>query len=327
MEYQRQILRWGTACIVLAVALRLLSAGFFQPAVNLLRRPETASFLLYMETGRKVHFKPLPAVEETPPAPTDPVDSTPPENQPEREELTFAEEDLVEVMNHTGFDPDYFTLLTQPLSWSANSAGPTVLIVHTHATETYTGDDISYSGSYRTLDREDNMVSIGEEIARVLTAGGISVLHDRTLHDHPSYNSAYDNSRETIAEYLQKYPSVRMVLDIHRDASPFSGGELITSATVGGQRSAQLMMVVGTQSSKWQENLSLALKLGALLEQENPGICRPVNLRSERFNVDLSPGSLLVEVGATGNTHEEAIIAANALAQSVLELIKGTESP
>jgi len=327
MKYQRQILRWGTACIVLAVALRLLSAGFFQPAVNLLRRPETASFLLYMETGRKVHFKPLPAVEETPPASTDPVDPIPPENQPEQEELTFAEEDLVAVMNHTGLDPDYFDLLTQPLSWSVNSAGPTVLIVHTHATETYTGDDISYSGSYRTLDREDNMVSIGEEIARVLTAGGISVLHDRTLHDHPSYNSAYDNSRETIAEYLQKYPSVRMVLDIHRDASSISGGELITSATVGGQRSAQLMMVVGTQSSKWQENLSLALKLGALLEQENPGICRPVNLRSERFNVDLSPGSLLVEVGATGNTHEEAIIAANALAQSVLELIKGTESP
>ncbi len=322
MEYQRLARKVGAAFIVLAVALRLLSAGIFPAVAKLFRRPETASFLLYMETGRFIRFKPLPVVEETPPMLTDPVETTPPENRPEREELTFAEEDLVPVMNHTGLDPDYFELLTQPVSWSVDGTGPAVLIVHTHATETYTGENIRYSGSYRTLDREDNMVSIGAEIARVLTAGGISVLHDQTLHDHPSYNSSYDNSRETIAEYLKKYPSIRMVLDIHRDASSVSGGELITSATVGGQRSAQLMMVVGTQSGKWQENLSLALKLSALLEQENPGICRPVNLRAERFNADLSPGSLLVEVGATGNTHEEAIIAANALAQSVLELIK-----
>ena len=89
------------------------------------------------------------------------------------------------------------------------------------------------------------------------------------------------------------------------------------------------MMVVGTDDSgnyhpNWQENLSLALKLTAQLEQTNPGICRPIDLRAERFNMDLTAGSLLVEVGAAGNTHQEALIAANALAQSVLEIAKGT---
>jgi stage II sporulation protein P len=103
---------------------------------------------------------------------------------------------------------------------------------------------------------------------------------------------------------------------------------MVTSATVGGQHSAQLMMVVGTDAGgnlhpNWQENLSLALKLTVLLEQENPGICRPINLRSERFNMDLTHGSLLVEVGAAGNTREEALIAANALAQAVLALSQG----
>lgn len=318
MKYERQVLRWGTAVIVLAVALRLLSAGFFQPVVQFLQSPGTTSFLLYLETGRTVRFDPVPEAEEIPSAPTEAPET---EKLPEQEELTFTEEDLVPVQYHCSYRPALLELLTQPLSWKAGGDGPTVLIVHTHATETYTGEDISYSGTYRTLEEEYNMVSIGEEVARVLTAGGVSVLHDKTLHDYPNYSSSYGAARKTIQEYLQKYPSIRMVLDIHRDASGESDGEFITSATAGGQSSAQLMMVVGTQSEQWQENLSLALKLSALLERTDPGICRPVDLRSERFNMDLSVGSVLAEVGATGNTHEEAVIAANALAQAVLELI------
>ena len=320
MEYQEQVRKAGAALIVLAVALRLLSAGFFPGAAAFLRRPETAGFLLYLETGRFVHFDRIFPTQEVPPT-ADPVPK--PEKDPGQEELTFREEELLPVLNHTKYSPDLFALLTQPLSWEVEDTGPSVLIVHSHATETYTGEDISYSGSYRSLETEYNMISIGAEVARVLSAGGVSVIHDKTLHDQPSYTAAYGNSRKAIGEYLKKYPSIRLVLDIHRDAAATSGGELITSATAGGQRSAQLMLVVGTKSAAWQENLSLALKLGALLEQENPGICRPVDLRTERFNVDLSVGCLLVEVGATGNTHDEAIIAANALAQSILELING----
>ena len=172
------------------------------------------------------------------------------------------------------------------------------------------------------------MLSIGDEIARVLEEGGVGVIHDRTLHDYPDYNNSYNLARDTIEGYLEKYPSIQIVLDIHRDASDSPDGQLVTSAIAGGQRSAQLMMVVGTDAGgnhhpNWQENLSLALKLTALLEQTNPGISRPIDLRKERFNMDLTAGSLLVEVGAAGNTHSEALIAANALAQSILALQGG----
>ena len=175
------------------------------------------------------------------------------------------------------------------------------------------------------------MLSIGKEIARVLEAGGIRVLHDPTLHDDPNYNTAYSAARATIQRYLALYPSIQLVLDIHRDASGDDNDQMVTSATVGGQKCAQLMLVVGTDAGgnvhpNWQENLALALKLTAVLEQENPGICRPINLRSERFNMDLTLGSLLVEVGAAGNTRQEALIAANALAQAVLALQKGANT-
>jgi stage II sporulation protein P len=108
-----------------------------------------------------------------------------------------------------------------------------------------------------------------------------------------------------------------------------NGQQLTTSATVGGQPASQIMLVIGTDASgnhhpNWQQNLSLALKLTAQLEKENPGITRPIYLRSERFNMDLTPGGLLVEVGASGDTHNQAVIAANALANAILALSKGT---
>ena len=120
-----------------------------------------------------------------------------------------------------------------------------------------------------------------------------------------------------------------MVLDIHRDASDGAGGsQLTTSGTVGGQKSAQLMLVAGTDTAgnyfpNWQENLALALKLTALLEQEDPGLTRPVTLREHRFNMDLTPGSLIVEVGAAGDRLEDALLAANAFARAVLQLAEG----
>jgi stage II sporulation protein P len=174
------------------------------------------------------------------------------------------------------------------------------------------------------------MISIGDELARLLEETGIRVIHDRTFHDHPSYNSSYSNARRSIDSYLQQYPSIRMVLDIHRDAAQTSYGQLVTSATVGGQRSAQLMMVVGTDASgnyhpEWEENLALALKLSAVLEQTDPGITRPVNIRKERFNMDKTAGSLLIEVGAAGNTHQEAMIAVHALARGITALAQGAQ--
>jgi len=209
-----------------------------------------------------------------------------------------------------------------------------VLILHTHATECYTaaeGEDIPLSGDYRTEDPAHNMLSVGDHVAKLLAEGGIGVIHDRTLHDSPSYNDAYVNSRKTAQAYLEQYPTIQLVLDLHRDASGAGGQQLVTVGSVDGQRSAQLMLVVGTDESgknhpNWQENLALALKLTAVLEREDPGLCRSINLRKERFNQDLSAGGLIVEVGAAGNTRQEALLAAGALAEGILKLAKGTVS-
>ena len=313
MESKKYILPMIAACLLIL----LLSCGVPKMLV---------SAILFLETGRTVSLQDsapeqepdgtLPTEASQPEASRPPVPAEPP---------CFSAEDLSHIRMQYGcsYRPSLEPLLTQPLSWDLTGSEPTVLILHTHTTESYAGTE-----DYHSRDTAENMVSIGDQIARVLETGGITVLHDTIFHDDPNYNTSYSQARQTVQRYLAQYPSIRLVLDIHRDASGDAQEQMVTSATAGGQRCAQLMMVVGTDAGgnlhpDWQENLALALKLTAALEQENPGICRPINLRSERFNMDLTTGSLLVEVGAAGNTQMEALIAADALAQAILALCRG----
>lgn len=326
MIQRKEVLSVGIFALVLALLLRLISvAGIFP-----LQNSDAMSFLVYLQTGRVVRYPASPAPEQ--PQPTTP----PPATQPKPQQsvglqLTAEDGELVQLHDLVDYEPDVEQLLLSPLDWDLTGAEPTVLILHTHATESYTkqpGEIYEEDSDYRTLNASYNMLSIGEELTRVLTAGGISVLHDRTLHDYPSYSGSYDHARETIWAYLEAFPSITMVIDLHRDALNFEQDpQLTTLASVGGNRSAQLMLVAGTDHnvpySGWQENLAMGVKLTAVLEKMYPGITRPIQLRPQRFNLDMTPGSLLVEVGANGNTHAEAMTAVRALGAAILAMAQG----
>lgn len=299
------------------------------PMAEFFSHPEAVSLLLYLETGRVVK----PAM---PTVPTEPAGTTVPEEttQPQEKGLTFDAEDaqLVQVSNFSSYALHVPQLLTQELQWDLTGTAPTVLIVHSHATESYTRTTQSYyvpSSAYRTLDTQYNMVRVGAALKEALEAKGISVIHDTTLHDHPSYNDSYIHSRDAVQAWLKEYPEICLVIDLHRDAADTSPGEqLSTLATVAGENSAQLMLVVGSNAGgryhpNWEQNMALAAKLHAQLEKRFPGICRPISFRTERFNQDLSAGSLLIEVGAAGDTLEEALIAVTALAEGIADLSKG----
>lgn len=327
MDHERKAIRFGLTVIACALALKLISAAG-GPMKEFLAEPEVASLLVYLQTGRRVE---LP--QQWTDAPVFATEATLP-TEPEEVILTFAPEDasLVTVSQFWEYPLDVEALLRKDLRWDLTSDGPKVLILHSHATESYTKTEKNpyiATAAYRTLDTEHNMIRIGEELKQQLEAMGIGVIHDTTLHDHPSYTDAYVNSRETVERYLAQYPQISLVLDLHRDATDLAAGpQLTTTAMVEGQTSAQLMLVVGTDKSgrthpNWEENMALAVKLHARLQQRYPGICRPISFRTERFNQDLLPGALLVEVGAAGDTLEEALVAAQALAVAIGDLAKG----
>lgn len=330
---EQKVLRVSTAVIVGALILRLLSAGGWHISLS----PQAASWMLFFQTGRLVRPGNL-AFTDTPqptaPSPTTQTAPAPtPTEPPQISVPTFSPDDAdaITVSSSFSWKADLRGLLSKPLSWDLTGEKPTVLIVHSHGSESFTGGGYTETSPYHTLEADHNMLSIGNYVAELLEAGGISVLHDTALHDNPSYDLSYTNSRKSVQEYLAQYPSIRLVLDLHRDSYEDAAGNQIAHTVFSqGESLAPLMFVVGTDYGglthpKWQENLSLALKLQTQLENLCPGICRNLNLRSQRFNQDLSTGSLLVEVGASGNTHAQALRAAEMLARAILSLAHGSQ--
>ena len=323
MNWNRRAWRVGRTAVVLALILRLYLGGAFSAAADWMGR--NARFLIYLETGRRlspraefVFLPESPAPSVPPSVPAEEAPTEPPRTElPEAPEITYA----------CNLRPDIPALLEEKAVLRLRQTVPTVLILHTHTTESYTKNGEAYeeSADYRTLDEAYNMVSVGTEVARKLEAGGILVLHDRLLHDYPSYNGSYTHARKAIQKALAENPAIQLVLDLHRDAADTPAGQLRTAAQVQGEDSAQLMLVVGSNASgrrhpDWERKLALALQLQTCLEACAPGVTRPIVLRGQRFNQDLSPGALLVEVGAAGNTHAEAIRAADVLAEGILRL-------
>ena len=223
--------------------------------------------------------------------------------------------------------------LQAPFDAELTPEGPQILILHTHGSEAYTpagGGDVVWSGEYRTTDSRYNVVKVGDEMAEVFGEAGLSVLHDRTLYDYPSYTGAYDRSLAAIQSYLVQYPSIRFVLDIHRDAVADGEGRQykVVSATEDGGTAAQLTLVVGSDGSglshdKWMENLRLAVAIQNEALAEYPTLMRPVLLRNSRYNQHATTGSRLVEVGAAGNSPDEAILAGRLFAAGLAEVLKG----
>ena len=341
MDHQGRSLRLGAAVILCALLLRLGSSGFFQPVADFFSKPDMAAFLIYLETGRKVRFSPSTEpvevfARESPVPDFAKVPVTEPPTEPPAEVLpVFAPEDAesLKFKNSSGLKFDASGLMTESLQWDLRTEEPAVLILHTHATESYTkeGEDYEETSAFRTLDEDYNMISVGEHLRSLLEEGGVGVIHDRDLHDYPSYNGSYSNARKALNRYRKEYPELLLVLDLHRDASGDDKNQMRTLAEVDGAEAAQIMFVIGTGSSgiqnpHWKENLALALKLQVQMERIAPGICRNVNLRAQRFNQDLQAGTLLVEVGAAGNTHTEALRAVEVLAQAILDLAQGAET-
>lgn len=324
MENTKRGIRLGAAVLIFAVILRL-GGGITTVSGLDLRQPET----VHTSLQRWPHGGLCEALEQLP-------EILPDTPKPPQVLPTFSASDLslLEFRYASGCNnrPDLAELIRKKLTWDLDGGEPAVLILHTHATESYTkapGQNYTECGSFRTRQSEYNMVALGELLAQRLEAAGIRVIHDKSLHDDPSYNLAYSNARTSVQAYLEAYPSIQLVLDLHRDAATYADGtQYATSVTVEGKEIAQLMLVMGSESAgrpfpNWQENLSVALKLQVQLERLAPGVTRTTTLRTSRYNQDLHSAMLLVEVGSAGNTLEQAKAVVELLAQAIIALKDG----
>lgn len=208
---------------------------------------------------------------------------------------------------------------------------PQVLILHTHATESYLRHNENYytnTDLARTNDNEYNMVALGKIITDKLNEAGIVTLHDTTQHDYPSYSESYSRAADTICKYTKQYPSIKIVIDLHRDAIAANDTDKVKVTTeIDGKKAAQIMLVMGSQSGSvknfpnWKENLKLATKLQQTVETMYPSLARSIHFMPKNYNQSLTTGSMLIEIGTDGNTFSEAKYSAELLSNALINLL------
>ncbi len=282
-------------------------------------------------------------IPQTPESPS--IETIAPQNRGTITEKTFtADQSSLYIPLSAGYiknstdlsNQQVAAFLAQPLELKLDSGSePQVLIVHTHATESFEPFDRDFcdtSYTWRSTDNTQNVVYLGDIITQQLEEAGIGVIHDSTQHDYPSYNGSYERSAATIRKWLDQYPSIKVVIDVHRDAVESPAGNLIKPvAVIDGEKTAQVMIIAGCDDGtmnmpQWDRNLRWAAALQTTAETLYPGLTRPVFFCYRKYNMDLTGGSLLIEFGSHGNTLEETARAAqymgHAMAQTLLSTVE-----
>ena len=223
-----------------------------------------------------------------------------------------------------------------PFAVEWNSPEPQVLIMHTHATEDYrlsSGLWFRPGDGSRTTDRDHNMCAVGRVMADTLNAAGLNTLHDETLNDYPSYTGSYANSRAVVQQYLAQYPSIKVVLDVHRDAiETENGSRMAPVCTVNGRQAAQVMIICGCDNGgsislpNYRQNLRFSAAWERAMEGKFPGFTRPVLFSYRFYNQDLTTGSLLIEIGGHGNNLNEALYAGQLAAEGLLDALRSADT-
>lgn len=294
------------ALLLTALAVYLLfSSGYFSEIRKLLQSDSD------FRNTISLNIKATEPPEVTPSPSPSPTPSAEPDILP-----TTISGGLI-IRNGTSYSVDVSELLNMGPPFSLSVDEPQVLIIHTHSSEAYTPaglDKYLASGTSRTLDSEYSVIRVGDELTEIFESYGLNVIHDREIYDYPSYTGSYSRSGESVEAYLAQYPSIKIVIDLHRDALGTDDTVYKVVADETGSCASQIMLLVGTDDSglehpHWQENLRLALYMQNAVTSRYPTLMRPVQLVTARYNQHLCPGSVILEVGSSGNTLQEALAA------------------
>lgn len=206
----------------------------------------------------------------------------------------------------------------KPLAPAPGTKGIMVGIYNTHNSESYSGD----GGLEHRFGENGDVVTVGETLKKALEQNGIGAVHSLQIHDAVEFMKAYSKSVVTATQMTKDYPSMKVLIDVHRDGLPLGVPKRTTN--VKGQKVSRVLVIIGKKNPHWQKNEALAKDLIALGEKKYPGLFMPnISYAADaRYNQHLSDGALLLEIGSQLNTVDEANGAAEAVAEILADYLK-----
>lgn len=247
----------------------------------------------------------------------------------EEDEYTAEElENFDHLLNNEGSNEpveEYAPNIPSPDKVELSKNSPQILIYHSHATESYMPNTAS---NYHTLIEKYNVVSVGSTMAKVLQDKyKYKVIHDKTYHDKDSYAYSYSNSLATIKKQTSKYSSIKVIIDIHRDAFP-TENESVKAArkkdytvTINGKKAARVMLVIGTKNPNYSELEKFAAYIKKKMDTLYPGLYLKTERANAKYNQYFSNYSILIEIGCMLNTIEEAHYSAELMGNVLGEVL------
>jgi len=191
-------------------------------------------------------------------------------------------------------------------------------IYHTHNAESYSGD----GGEDRVKGGQNGDVAkVGQLLVEELNKRGIKAVQDDTVNDS-TYTKAYDSSGKTAQKLLKENPTIRLLIDLHRDGLPPEVGK--STVKIKNKDVAVIMIVIGQKNPNWEKNNKIADDIIKIAQEKYPGLfSQKIRYASEaRYNQHLTNGALLFEIGSQLNTAEEASAATGPLAEVLKEYLE-----
>lgn len=209
----------------------------------------------------------------------------------------------------------------EPATANIDYSKPVVIIYHTHATESYQPVE---EGNFHSLQEYGTVREVGDVLAAELEAQGIQVIHDKTIHDSPSYNQSYTRSLETIQTLMGSNESAMIIIDLHRDAAAYNGN-VGKTVTIKNDTVAKYSLVVGSGNPNVEALRLFANHVNETAEKIYPGFCGKIIEKQYKFNQYVSDYHLLIEVGNNQNTIEQAKLTGKYLGKVLAKAIKEIE--
>lgn len=312
------------AFLIFLVCCAVLVAGFAVSRIRLVRREKGDAPT--EETGNGTTAKAGPSDDPSTDAPA-------PDTLPSgATAIRSADLSGGELRNETAYsvDPSAVRSLITGEKRKFRADQPVVLVLHTHAQESYRNDGKGYlfgtiGDAVYSDDPAQTVVAAGEALSEELNRNGIPTIHCTAMHgESGTLRGSYHAAAECIQAYLDRYPSIEYVIDLHRDGILDAEGNCLRTESPEGK--AQVMAVVGTDGNgtdcpSWRSNLGLALRLSDDLNEESKGSCRAVSLRNASYNQEFAKRSLLLEIGSAGNSVSEAVEAATRVGKALSRLL------
>ncbi len=311
------------------ICCALFVAGF---ALTALWRDADGDFLGKDDETPSIEESTLPPVIDSPESPT-PEEIVIPEGATPivTYDLSHLGRGIGYLNNQTFYSPNINELLEVDVTTKLTQE-PLVLVLHTHTSEGYLPQNATYlEGDLGeityTKDESRNMLAVGKAFISALNKNGITAIHCTVMHDESGLAGSYERAADSIRFFCEHYPSIRYVVDLHRDAILTAEGEYIRAATeIEGKSVAQILPVVGSNAGGWEHdawegNLALALQLRQELNQDDTKLCRPVMLKSATYNQEMAPFAILLEIGTGANSIDEAVVAGTLAGEAFAKVI------